>query len=86
MDNWLNHYELRDMEIKTESNQGQSAPLAGCRSLFKALMELSEKGVFVCQFKSNGATSIIQVKPNAIYLNGSDLFGCKIVVKPENNG
>lgn len=64
-----------------DNNPKQTAPMDKAYQVYKACRELSIRGIHVYKFNSDGDKAAIQIHPNEVFLNGSELDGCKLVFK-----
>lgn len=81
---WLSHYNYRDMEIQLRENNLQTEQLNSAMDLFKALQWLAVACIGVKAWKcvNNAVTILIEPTEHA---HESIIYGCTIVKAPANS-
>lgn len=82
---WLSHYNYRDMEIQLKDNQLQNEHLTNAMNLFKALQWLAVACIEVKAFKCIDNTVTILIEPTELD-HDPIIYGCNIKTKPLEKG
>lgn len=77
---WISHYNYRDMEIQLRDNQLQSEHLTNSMNLFKAIQWLSVACINVVAWKCIDDTVTILIEPTELKYDPI-ICGCNILEK-----